>query len=109
VRERLTELDAERESRFLDGGPGGGSNGRLNLFSNAGTTPNYCSVEYNMWFYPDETFEGVRAEVEHDEVVFAKRRQQCGERQFDEGSGEGCRPAVATRGCGEIEPRVTDE
>ena len=49
---------------IIVGGPGGGSDGRLNLFSNAGTTPNYCSVEYNMWFYPDESFEDVRAEVE---------------------------------------------
>ncbi len=43
---------------------GGGGDGRLNLFSNAGTTPNYCSVEYNMWYYPDESFEDVQAEVE---------------------------------------------
>jgi acetylornithine deacetylase/succinyl-diaminopimelate desuccinylase family protein len=49
---------------IIVGGPGGGSDGRLNLFSNAGTTPNYCSVEYNMWFYPDESLEDVRAEVE---------------------------------------------
>ena len=49
---------------IIVGGPGGGSDGRLNLFSNAGTAPNYCSVEYNMWFYPDESFEDVRAEVE---------------------------------------------
>jgi acetylornithine deacetylase/succinyl-diaminopimelate desuccinylase family protein len=49
---------------IIVGGPGGGSDGRLNLFSNAGTAPNYCSVEYNMWFYPDEPFEDVRAEVE---------------------------------------------
>jgi acetylornithine deacetylase/succinyl-diaminopimelate desuccinylase family protein len=54
------------------GGPGGGSDGRLNLFSNAGTAPNYCSVEYNMWFYPDESFDDVRAEVE--EVVAAVSR-----------------------------------
>jgi acetylornithine deacetylase/succinyl-diaminopimelate desuccinylase family protein len=46
------------------GGPGGGADGRLKLFSNAGTTPNYCSVEYNLWYYPDERFEDVRAEVE---------------------------------------------
>lgn len=46
------------------GGPGGGRDGRLNLFSNAGTTPNYCSVEYGTWFYPDETLDGVRAEIE---------------------------------------------
>ena len=49
---------------IIVGGPGGGSDGRLNLFSNAGTTPNYCSVEYNMWFYPDESFEVVCAAVE---------------------------------------------
>ena len=54
---------------IIVGGPGGGSDGRLNLFSNAGTTPNYCSVEYNMWFYPDESLDDVRAEVE--EVVSA--------------------------------------
>ena len=57
---------------IIVGGPGGGNNGRLNLFSNAGTTPNYCSVEYNMWFYPDETIEDVCAEVE--EAVSAVRR-----------------------------------
>jgi acetylornithine deacetylase len=49
---------------IIVGGPGGGGEGRLNLFSNAGTTPNYCSVEYNLWFYPDETLEQVRGEVE---------------------------------------------
>ncbi len=49
---------------IIVGGPGGGQGGRLNLFSNAGTTPNYCSVEYNMWFYPDEEFVDVRNEVE---------------------------------------------
>ncbi len=49
---------------IIVGGPGGGADGRLNLFSNAGTAPNYCSVEYNLWFYPDETFEQVQAEVE---------------------------------------------
>jgi acetylornithine deacetylase len=49
---------------IIVGGPGGGADGRLNLFSNAGTAPNYCSVEYNMWFYPDESFDEVQAEVE---------------------------------------------
>jgi acetylornithine deacetylase/succinyl-diaminopimelate desuccinylase family protein len=49
---------------IIVGGPGGGSDGRLNLFSNAGTAPNYCSVEYNLWFYPDESFDDVRAGVE---------------------------------------------
>ena len=59
---------------IIVGGPGGGSDGRLNLFSNAGTTPNYCSVEYNLWFYPDESFEDVRAEVE--DVVAAVCRDR---------------------------------
>jgi acetylornithine deacetylase/succinyl-diaminopimelate desuccinylase family protein len=49
---------------IIVGGPGGGSDGRLNLFSNAGTTPNYASVEYNLWWYPDEDYEAVKAEVE---------------------------------------------
>jgi acetylornithine deacetylase len=49
---------------IIVGGPGGGKDGRLNLFSNAGTTPNYCAVEYNLWFYPDESLEDVQAEVE---------------------------------------------
>ena len=56
------QVETEQRSSALM--PGGGSDGRLNLFSNAGTTPNYCSVEYNMWFYPDESLEDVRAEVE---------------------------------------------
>ena len=49
---------------IIAGGPGGGHDGRLNLVSNPGTAPNYCSVEYNLWFLPGETFEEVRAEVE---------------------------------------------
>jgi acetylornithine deacetylase len=49
---------------IIVGGPGGGSDGRLNLFSNAGTAPNYASVEYNMWWYPDEEYEDVKIEVE---------------------------------------------
>lgn len=57
---------------IIVGGPGGGADGRLNLFSNAGTAPNYCSVEYNMWFYPDESIDDVRAEVE--EAVAAVSR-----------------------------------
>src|SRR5262249_47666828 len=49
---------------IIVGGPGGGKDGRLSLFSNAGTTPNYCSIEYGMWFYPQETLADVKAEVE---------------------------------------------
>ena len=37
---------------------------RVGVLKYAGTTPNYCSVEYNLWFYPDETLEAVKAEVE---------------------------------------------
>ena len=57
---------------IIVGGPGGGKDGRLNLFSNAGTAPNYCSVEYNMWFYPDEEFDDVRAEVEEHVAAVAR-------------------------------------
>ena len=49
---------------LIVGGPGGGRAGRLNLYSNAGTVSNYASVEYNLWYLPDETFEQVRDEVE---------------------------------------------
>jgi acetylornithine deacetylase len=46
------------------GGPGGGYAGQLNMMTNPGTTPDYCSVEYNLWFYPDQTFDQVRREIE---------------------------------------------
>src|SRR4051812_6176391 len=46
------------------GGPGGGGDGRLNVISNPGTSPNYCAVEYNLWYLPDESFEQVRDEIE---------------------------------------------
>lgn len=46
------------------GGPGGGHDGRLNLISNPGTTPNYCAVEYNVWYLPHERFEDIRDEIE---------------------------------------------
>ena len=49
---------------MIMGGPGGGAEGKLNLISNPGTAPNYCSLEYNIWYLPDETFEGVRGEIE---------------------------------------------
>lgn len=54
------------------GGPGGGSDGRLNLISNPGTEPNYCSVEYNLWFLPDETLDAIESEIEG--FVFGVRR-----------------------------------
>ncbi len=46
------------------GGPGGGHDGRLNLVSNPGTAPNYCAVEYNLWYLPGETIDAIRNEVE---------------------------------------------
>jgi acetylornithine deacetylase len=46
------------------GGPGGGHDGRLNIVSNAGTTPNYASIEFNIWYLPDESFEEIRDEIE---------------------------------------------
>jgi acetylornithine deacetylase/succinyl-diaminopimelate desuccinylase family protein len=49
---------------MIVGGPGGGHDGQLNLISNPGTCPNYCSVEYNIWFLPGETFEEIQSEIE---------------------------------------------
>jgi acetylornithine deacetylase len=49
---------------IIAGGPGGGRDGQLNLISNPGTTPNYCSIEFNVWYLPDETLEGIREEIE---------------------------------------------
>lgn len=49
----------------IAGGPGGGSDGRLNLISNPGTSPNYCAVEYNIWYLPGETLDGIRNEIEN--------------------------------------------
>ena len=48
----------------IAGGPGGGQDGQLNLISNPGTSPNYASVEYNIWWLPDESFESIRDEIE---------------------------------------------
>ena len=49
---------------MIVGGPGGGHDGKLNLIANPGTSPNYCSIEYNIWYLPDETFEEIRDEIE---------------------------------------------
>jgi acetylornithine deacetylase/succinyl-diaminopimelate desuccinylase family protein len=46
------------------GGPGGGANGRLSVIGNPGTTPDYCALEYNIWFLPWERRDDVVAEVE---------------------------------------------
>ena len=49
---------------IIMGGPGGGHGGKLNMITNPGTTPNYCSVEYNIWYYPFETIDQIQAEFE---------------------------------------------
>ena len=49
---------------MIVGGPGGGADGKLNLISNPGTFPNYCSIEYNIWYLPHETFDQIREEIE---------------------------------------------
>ena len=49
---------------IISGGPGGGRDGQINLIANPGTSPNYCSVEYNVWFLPQERFEQIRDEIE---------------------------------------------
>jgi acetylornithine deacetylase len=49
---------------IIVGGPGGGAGGRLNVISNPGTAPNYCAIEYNLWFLPGESFENICDEVE---------------------------------------------
>jgi acetylornithine deacetylase len=46
------------------GGPGGGKDGQLNIITNPGTTPNYCSIEYNIWYYPQETLDEIKAAIE---------------------------------------------
>ncbi len=49
---------------MISGGPGGGHDGQVNLIANPGTSPNYCSVEYNVWYLPQESFEQIRDEIE---------------------------------------------
>ena len=46
------------------GGNGGGHDGQLNMVTNPGTAPDYCSLEYNVWLYPGERIEDVRQEIE---------------------------------------------
>lgn len=49
---------------IIVGGPGGGADGRLNVISNPGTAPDYCAIEYNIWFLPGESFDDISAEIE---------------------------------------------
>jgi len=53
---------------LIIGGPGGGRKGRLNKYLNPAFIPDYCSIEYELKFYPDEEYEQVRREFE-DYVV----------------------------------------
>lgn len=46
------------------GGPGGGTDGQLNVVNNPGTMANYCAIEYNIWYYPDEPCAQVKADFE---------------------------------------------
>ena len=45
-------------------GPGGGQDGQLKVVNNPGTMANYCAIEYNIWYYPDEPCEQVKADFE---------------------------------------------
>lgn len=49
---------------MIAGGPGGGADGQLRTISNPGTSPDYCSIEYNIWYLPGETLEGIQEEIE---------------------------------------------
>jgi len=49
---------------LIEGAPGGGKDGRVNMHSNPGTVPNYCSVEYNLWYLPGETRAEILVEIE---------------------------------------------
>ena len=49
---------------IIQGGNGGGSDGRLNMITNPGTTPDYCSLEYNIWYYPGEDLEDLKSDIE---------------------------------------------
>lgn len=56
---------------IIMGGPGGGRDGKLNMISNPGTTPDYCSLEYNIWYYPGESVDEVKAGIEEQITAFA--------------------------------------
>jgi acetylornithine deacetylase/succinyl-diaminopimelate desuccinylase family protein len=49
---------------IVAGGPGGGVDGKLVTISNPGTSPNYCSLEYNIWYLPGETLAEIQDEIE---------------------------------------------
>lgn len=49
---------------MIAGGPGGGEDGQLRTISNPGTSPDYCSLEYNIWYLPGQTLKEIQEEVE---------------------------------------------
>lgn len=49
---------------MIAGGPGGGEDGQLRTISNPGTSPDYCSLEYNIWYLPGESLEEIQREIE---------------------------------------------
>jgi acetylornithine deacetylase/succinyl-diaminopimelate desuccinylase family protein len=48
---------------IIAGANGGGSDGQVNMITNPGTAPDYCSLEYNIWYYPHETLDNIRNEI----------------------------------------------
>jgi acetylornithine deacetylase len=57
---------------IIMGGNGGGHDGQLNMVTSPGTAPDYCSLEYNVWYLPGERVEDVKRELE--EYVLAVAR-----------------------------------
>jgi len=50
---------------YIAGGPGGGKDGKLIMISNPGTTPSYCAIEYNIFYYPHESIDEIKNEIEN--------------------------------------------
>ena len=96
---------------LITGGPGGGAEGKLNLVSNPGTSPNYCSAEYNLWFLPGESFPAIRDEVES--FVWAVSQTDPGCASILQGSHGNCAISISrprrlrrsTRSSGALSPR----
>ena len=60
----LKRVRVVRDAIFAGIELGGDHDGKLNMITNPGTTPNYCSIEYNIWYYPFETIDQIKAEFE---------------------------------------------
>jgi acetylornithine deacetylase/succinyl-diaminopimelate desuccinylase family protein len=56
---------------IIVGGNGGGQDGRLNMVTSPGTAPDYCSLEYNVWYYPGERVEDVKRDLEEHVLAVA--------------------------------------